>query len=119
MESADNVELLDLVPVERPKILVELPETQARERCKFYLLLEAVGWDLADAWGAALSLDPLLVMEIKHIAGALPDQALCEAVIARRTLEPDDPLLKFNNAVLNGYLKPAPSRITITVGDRH
>jgi hypothetical protein len=111
-------DLLALIPAERPTILAALPETQARDRCKFYLLLEAVGWDVADAWDAALSLDPLLVMEIKHIAAVLPDQALREAVIARRTLEPNDPLLGFHNAVLNGYLQKRPSQITITIGDR-
>jgi hypothetical protein len=113
-----DADLLELMPVERPKILAALPETQSRERCKFYLLLEAVGWDVADAWDAALSLDPLLIMEIKHVATVLPDQVLCDAVIARRTLEPSDPMLVFENAILNGYLKPAPSTITITVGDR-
>lgn len=110
--------ILDLVPLERPAILAALPSAQARERTKFYLLLEGVGWDVAAAWDPALSLDPLLVIEIKHIAAVLPDQVLCDAVIARRTLEPSDPLLVFHNAVLNGYLKPVPSEITITIGDR-
>lgn len=111
-------DLRDLLPIERPEVLAALPETQAKERSKFYLLLEAVGWNVADAWDAATSLDQLLIMEIKHAAAAVPDQAIRDAVIARRTLEPDDPLLVFHNAVLDGYLKPAPSRIKITVGGR-
>lgn len=111
-------DLRDLLPIERPEVLAAIPETQAMERSKFFLLLEAVGWDVADAWDAAMSLDQLLIMEIKHVAAVVPDRTIRDAVIARRTLEPNDPLLVFHKAVLNGYLKPAPSRITITVGDR-
>lgn len=118
MPEPEADDLLALIPAERPPILAAIPATQARDRCKFYLLLEAVGWDVADAWNAAMSLDQLLVMEIKHIAAVLPDQTLCEAVIARRTLEPGDPLLAFHIAVLNGYLQKQPSQITIRVGDR-
>jgi hypothetical protein len=111
-------DLRDLVPVDRPKILAVLPETQARERCKFFLLLEGVGWNVQSAWDAAMSLDPLLIMEIKHVAGLVPDQAIRRAVLARRTLEPGAPMLAFCEAELDGYLKPSSSRIAITVGDR-
>jgi hypothetical protein len=111
-------DLRDLLPIERPEVLAALPETQAKERSKIYLLLEAVGWDVADAWDAAMSLDQLLIMEIKHLAGLVPDQAIRRAVLARRTLKPGAPMLAFCEAELDGYLKPSSSRIAITVGDR-
>lgn len=118
MNPLDSADLLDLVPVDRPEILAALPKIQARERCKFYLLLEAVGWDSTDAWAAALSLDSLLIAEIKHAAAVVPEATIRDAVVARRTLEPDSPLLLYHRAAINGYLKPAPSRISITIADR-
>jgi hypothetical protein len=118
MDPALDSDLHDLLPVNRPEILAALPEVQARERCKFYLMLTAVGWDSDDAWGAALSLDPLLITEIKHAAKVVPDGVIRDAVMARRSHEPSDPLLLYHRAAINGFLKPAPSRISITIAGR-
>jgi hypothetical protein len=51
-----------------------------------------------------MSLDQLLIVEIQHVAAVVPDEAIRQAVIARRTLVPDAPLLVYHQAVLNGYL---------------
>jgi hypothetical protein len=56
-----------------------------------------------------MSLDQLLIVEIQHVAAVVADEAIRQAVIARRTLVPDAPLLVYQQAVLNGYLKPATS----------
>lgn len=119
MTSAVNSDLMDLVPLDRPVILAALPDAQARERSKFYLMLEAVGWNSTDAWAAALSLDPLLIAEIKHAASVVPDGVIRDAVTARRSHEPDSPILLYHRAAINGYLKPGPSRISIAIADRH
>jgi hypothetical protein len=79
-------------------------------------MLTTVGWDSDDAWGASLSLDRLLVAEIKHAAKVVPEGVIRDAVAARRTLEPDSPILLCHRAAINGYLKPASSRISISIG---
>ncbi len=117
-EPAQEDDLLALAPQDRPAILALLPAVQARDRGKAFLFFEGAGWASDDAWSAALSLDPLLIAMIKHIAAAVPDTAISGAVLARRALEPNADLIAFHRAALNGYLKPSPSRITVTIGPR-
>ncbi len=118
MEPPEPADLLALLPQDRPAILALLPAAQARDRGKSFLFFEGAGWDDDDAWELALALDPLLVDLIKRIAAVVPDKAVSDAVLARRAPEPDADLLAFHRAALNSYLKPSPSRITITIGKK-
>jgi hypothetical protein len=55
---------------------------------------------------------------IKRLAEVVPDDAIREAVVARRAPEPNPGLLAFHAASLNSYWKPAPSQIKIRIGSR-
>ena len=118
MQPTDSDDLLSLLPAERPDWFSILPPDQAYDRGKTYLFFEGCGWGPEDAWDAAMSPDPLMIGVIKRLAEVVPDEAIREAIVARRAPEPNPALLAFHAAALNSFWKPAPSRIAINIGSR-
>jgi hypothetical protein len=65
-----------------------------------------------------MSPDPLMIGVIKHLAEVVPDDAVRDAVGARRAPGSNPALLAFHAASLNSFWKPAPNQIKVTIGSR-